>query len=99
MTARPFTSEIEAVVGTRHISGAECESQASARDRTVDDFQYWWNGGVSRSLYSLSTAPAMGFASGARLGPFEILAPLGAGGWVRSIVHAIRDSIGPSPSR
>ena len=37
-----------------------------------------------RSLYSLSTlpvaVPAMRFASGARLGPFEILAPLGAGG-------------------
>ena len=33
-----------------------------------------------KSLYCLSSAPSMRFASGAGLGPFEILAPLGAGG-------------------
>ena len=35
----------------------------------------------------------MRLAPGTRLGPYEILAPIGAGGMARSIARAIQDSL------
>jgi hypothetical protein len=41
----------------------------------------------------------MPLGPGAKLGPYEVLAPLGAGGWLRSTGRGTRASIGPWRSR
>ena len=97
----PTSIRCARIRGSRSVVAAECLAvTACSRARGSPSPACRSCAGIRKCRPTNSRGAAEAtLAAGTRLGPYEILAPIGAGGWARSTARATRSSTARSPSR